>query len=44
MRLIQILPLSLAADHRVVDGAIAASALAKVIELLSDPESIMPAK
>jgi pyruvate dehydrogenase E2 component (dihydrolipoamide acetyltransferase) len=40
----KLLPLSLAADHRVVDGAIAASALAKVIELLSDPESLMPAK
>jgi pyruvate dehydrogenase E2 component (dihydrolipoamide acetyltransferase) len=37
----KLLPLSLAADHRVVDGATAATALAKVIELLSDPESLM---
>jgi pyruvate dehydrogenase E2 component (dihydrolipoamide acetyltransferase) len=40
----KLLPLSLAADHRVVDGAIAASALAKVIELLSDPAALMPAR
>ncbi|MBX3358998.1 MAG: 2-oxo acid dehydrogenase subunit E2 [Phycisphaeraceae bacterium] len=37
----QLLPLSLACDHRVVDGATAALALAKVIELLQDPEQLM---
>lgn len=35
------LPLSLACDHRVVDGATAALALAKIIELLQDPEQLM---
>lgn len=35
------LPLSLACDHRVVDGASAALALAKVIELLQDPEQLL---
>jgi pyruvate dehydrogenase E2 component (dihydrolipoamide acetyltransferase) len=40
----KLLPLSMAADHRVVDGAMAATALAKVIELLSEPESLMPAR
>jgi len=37
----QLLPLSLACDHRVVDGATAALALAKIIELLQDPEGLM---
>jgi len=36
-----VLPLSLACDHRVVDGATAAMALAKIIELLQDPEQLM---
>lgn len=36
-----LLPLSLACDHRVVDGATAALALAKIVELLQDPESLM---
>ncbi|MBC8107307.1 MAG: 2-oxo acid dehydrogenase subunit E2 [Anaerolineae bacterium] len=40
----KILPLSLAADHRVIDGAAAATALAKIIELLQTPESLMPAR
>ena len=37
----QLLPLSLACDHRVVDGAAAALALAEVIKLLQDPESLL---
>ncbi|MCH7790742.1 MAG: 2-oxo acid dehydrogenase subunit E2 [Planctomycetes bacterium] len=36
-----LLPLSLACDHRVVDGAIAASALAQIIRLLQDPEQLL---
>jgi pyruvate dehydrogenase E2 component (dihydrolipoamide acetyltransferase) len=36
-----LLPLSLACDHRVVDGATAALALAKIIELLHDPEQLL---
>lgn len=36
-----LLPLSLACDHRVVDGATAALALARVIELLQDPEPLL---
>jgi pyruvate dehydrogenase E2 component (dihydrolipoamide acetyltransferase) len=35
-----LLPLSLACDHRVVDGATAALALARVIELLQDPDQL----
>jgi len=35
------LPLSLACDHRVVDGATAALALARVIELLQEPEQLL---
>ena len=35
------LPLSLACDHRVVDGAMAALALAKIIELLQSPEQLL---
>lgn len=36
-----LLPLSLACDHRVVDGATAALALAEIIRLLQDPESLL---
>ncbi len=36
-----LLPLSLACDHRVVDGATAALALARVVELLQNPEGLM---
>lgn len=36
-----VLPLSLACDHRVVDGATAALALARIIELLQDPEQLL---
>jgi pyruvate dehydrogenase E2 component (dihydrolipoamide acetyltransferase) len=36
-----LLPLSLACDHRVVDGATAALALAKIVELLHDPEQLL---
>lgn len=37
----QLLPLSLACDHRVVDGATAALALAEIIRLLQDPEQLL---
>lgn len=36
-----LLPLSLACDHRVVDGATAALALAKIVELLQEPEQLL---
>ena len=36
-----LLPLSLACDHRVVDGATAALALAEIIKLLQDPETLL---
>ncbi|MBN4082726.1 2-oxo acid dehydrogenase subunit E2 [Phycisphaeraceae bacterium AH-315-B13] len=36
-----LLPLSLACDHRVVDGATAALALAEIIKLLQSPESLL---
>lgn len=36
-----LLPLSLACDHRVVDGATGALALAEIIRLLQDPEELM---
>lgn len=37
-----LLPLSLACDHRVVDGATAALALARIVELLqSDPDALL---
>lgn len=36
-----LLPLSLACDHRVVDGATAALALAEIIRLLQDPEQLL---
>lgn len=38
----KVLPLSLSADHRVIDGATAATALAKIIELLQTPEELLP--
>lgn len=37
----KLLPLSLACDHRVVDGALAALALARIIDLLQNPEQLM---
>ena len=37
----KLMPLSLACDHRVVDGATAALALARIIELLQSPEQLM---
>lgn len=36
-----VLPLSLACDHRAVDGATAALALARLIELLENPEDLL---
>ena len=37
-----LLPLSLACDHRVVDGATAALALAEIVKLLQEqPDSLM---
>jgi len=38
----KLLPLSLSADHRVIDGATSASALAKIIELLQSPDELLP--
>lgn len=37
----KLLPLSLACDHRVVDGATAALCLARIVELLGRPEELM---
>ncbi len=37
----KLMPLSLACDHRVVDGATAALALAEIVRLLEDPEQLM---
>jgi pyruvate dehydrogenase E2 component (dihydrolipoamide acetyltransferase) len=37
----QMLPLSLACDHRVVDGATAALALAEIVKLLQEPEQLL---
>jgi len=37
----KVLPLSLACDHRVVDGATAALALAEIVESLQNPESLL---
>ena len=37
----KLMPLSLACDHRVVDGATAALALAEIVRLLQDPEQLM---
>ncbi len=39
----KLLPLSLSADHRVIDGAAAATALAKIIALLQSPDNLLPA-
>ena len=39
----KLLPLSLSADHRVIDGAAAASALAKIVAVLQSPEELLPA-
>lgn len=38
----KLLPLSLSADHRVIDGATAATALARIIELLQTPDELLP--
>ena len=38
----KLLPLSLSADHRVIDGAAAATALAKIVELLQSPDELLP--
>jgi pyruvate dehydrogenase E2 component (dihydrolipoamide acetyltransferase) len=38
----KLLPLSMSADHRVIDGATSASALAKIIELLQTPDELLP--
>ncbi len=37
----KLMPLSLACDHRVVDGATAALALAEIVRLLQDPEQLL---
>ena len=37
----KLMPLSLACDHRVVDGATAALALAEIVRLLENPEQLM---
>lgn len=37
----KLMPLSLACDHRVVDGATAALALAEIVRLLQDPTSLV---
>ncbi|MEO1716510.1 MAG: dihydrolipoamide acetyltransferase family protein [Planctomycetota bacterium] len=36
-----LLPLSLACDHRVVDGALAAMALAEIVKLLQSPDQLL---
>lgn len=41
MRIGLLLPLSLACDHRVVDGATAALALAEIVRLLHEPDALM---
>ncbi|MGB7159501.1 MAG: dihydrolipoamide acetyltransferase family protein [Tepidisphaeraceae bacterium] len=38
----KLLPLSLSADHRVIDGAAAATALAKMVDLLQSPDELLP--
>src|SRR4051812_17917238 len=38
----KLLPLSLSADHRVIDGATAATALAKIMQLLQRPDELLP--
>ncbi len=37
----KVLPLSLACDHRVVDGAMAALCLAEIIKMLENPEQLL---
>jgi pyruvate dehydrogenase E2 component (dihydrolipoamide acetyltransferase) len=37
----KLLPLSLACDHRVVDGATAALALAEIVKMLQDAEQLL---
>jgi len=39
----KLLPLSLSADHRVIDGATSSTALAKIMELLQTPDELLPA-
>ena len=39
----KLLPLSLSCDHRVIDGATAATALTKIIDLLQSPDELLPA-
>jgi pyruvate dehydrogenase E2 component (dihydrolipoamide acetyltransferase) len=38
----KLLPLSLSCDHRVIDGATAAAAMAKIIDLLQTPDELLP--
>lgn len=38
----KLLPLSLSADHRVIDGGTAATALAKMVDLLQSPDELLP--
>jgi len=38
----KLLPLSLSADHRVIDGGAAAGALAKIVDLLQSPDDLLP--
>ena len=40
----KLLPLSLSCDHRVIDGGMAATALARIIELLQTPEELVPSR
>jgi pyruvate dehydrogenase E2 component (dihydrolipoamide acetyltransferase) len=40
----KLLPLSMSCDHRVIDGALAALMLARVIELLQCPDQLIPAE
>ncbi|HSV14588.1 MAG TPA: dihydrolipoamide acetyltransferase family protein, partial [Tepidisphaeraceae bacterium] len=38
----KLLPLSLSADHRVIDGGTAAAALGKIVSLLQTPDELLP--
>lgn len=38
----KLLPLSLSADHRVIDGGTASTALAKIVGLLQSPDEMLP--
>ena len=38
----KLLPLSLTCDHRVIDGGTATMTLAKIIELLQEPDTLLP--